>query len=141
MKCSQCGGEKLAKVKFPHEVELMETVVGLAGYSACYDLNNEVHCNTYICLNCGHFEFFNLKLAEQIKQDKKDSQISTVKKQPESAVFFSYICLRQVLSYILLAQSYICLTASYGSILYNNYLNFGIAEISLRDRRNITRSI
>lgn len=71
MKCSQCGCADLVKVKFPQETSLILTAVGLAGETNAYDIKNQVYCNSFICLNCGHFEFFNLSLAEQIKCDKK----------------------------------------------------------------------
>ena len=71
MKCSQCGCEDLVEVDFPQEVRLIEVDSGLAGYSSGYSLKNKVNCNTYICANCGHYEFFNKKLIEQIKNDKK----------------------------------------------------------------------
>ena len=71
MKCSQCGCTDLVKVKFPQETSLILTAVGLAGETNAYDIKNQVYCNSFICLNCGHFEFFNLSLAEQIKYDIK----------------------------------------------------------------------
>ena len=71
MKCSQCGGIELAEVAFPQETSLILTEVGLVGETNAYEIKNHVRCNSYICLNCGHFEFFNLALAEQIKADLK----------------------------------------------------------------------
>ena len=71
MKCSQCGCTDLVEVKFPQETSLILTAVGLAGETNAYDIKNQVYCNSFICLNCGHFEFFNLSLAEQIKCDIK----------------------------------------------------------------------
>ena len=69
MKCTQCGCNNLVKVDFPYETGLIEDVVGLSGYTAQYSIINKADCNSYICTNCGHFEFFNLKLAEKIKHD------------------------------------------------------------------------
>ena len=74
MKCSQCGCADLVEVEFPQEAELIQTRVGLVGYSSFYDIENNVYCNSYICVNCGHFEFFNLELAEQIKLDRKERE-------------------------------------------------------------------
>lgn len=71
MKCSQCGCTDLLEVKFPQETNLILTEVGLAGESNFYGIDNQVNCKSYICLNCGHYEFFNLELAKQIKSDKK----------------------------------------------------------------------
>ena len=73
MKCSQCGCEDLVEVEFPQEVRLIEVDSGLAGYSSGYNLKNKINCSTYICLNCGHYEFFNKKLAEQIKNGRKEA--------------------------------------------------------------------
>ena len=71
MKCSQCGCEDLAKVDFPQKTKLVEIECGLRGYSASYDFQQKTNCDTYICLNCGHYEFFNLKAANQIKRDRE----------------------------------------------------------------------
>ena len=71
MKCSQCGCTDLVEVKFPQEVSLILTAVGLSGETNAYDIKNKVNCKSFICVNCGHFEFFNLSLAEQIKHDIK----------------------------------------------------------------------
>ena len=70
MKCSQCGCNDLVEVDFPHEVNIIQTGVGLNGYSSSYDIEDDVYCDSYVCVNCGHFEFFNLNLAEQIKEDR-----------------------------------------------------------------------
>lgn len=72
MKCSQCGCNDLVEVEFPQETTLIECERGLVGYSSSYDIESEVYCKTYICVNCGHFEFFDLELAEQIKNDRKE---------------------------------------------------------------------
>ena len=71
MKCSQCGCTDLVEVKFPQEVSLILTAVGQSGETNAYDIKNKVNCKSFICVNCGHFEFFNLSLAEQIKHDIK----------------------------------------------------------------------
>ena len=54
MKCSQCGNKNLKKTKFPAYV------------NASIDANAEFHCSldSYICLNCGHYEFFSTKTIE-----------------------------------------------------------------------------
>lgn len=66
IKCTQCGCEDLEEVGFPYEVELDTVAVGLVGESFQYALQNDVYASTYICTKCGHFEFFNPKLAEQV---------------------------------------------------------------------------
>ena len=71
MKCSQCGCQDLIPVDFPQKTNLEEVDCGLAGYSSAYVLKNKINCDSFICINCGHFEFFNLGLAEQIKHDRK----------------------------------------------------------------------
>ena len=86
MKCSQCGCNDLVEVDFPHKIDLKEVGVGLAGYSSSYSIEEELDCNSYVCVNCGHFEFFNLKLAEQIKKDrllkeKTKNDIDKIKKE------------------------------------------------------------
>lgn len=54
MKCSQCGNKNLKKTKFPAYVH------------ASVDANAEFYCSldSYICLNCGHYEFFSTKTIE-----------------------------------------------------------------------------
>lgn len=71
IKCTQCGCEDLEEVGFPYEVELDTVAVGLVGESFQYALQNDVYASTYICTKCGHFEFFNLKLAEQVLKDRE----------------------------------------------------------------------
>ena len=71
MKCSQCGCTDLVEVKFPQEVSLILTAVGLSGETNAYDIKNKVNCKSFICVNWEHFEFFNLSLAEQNKHDIK----------------------------------------------------------------------
>lgn len=71
MKCSQCGCTDLAEVEFPQKTSLILTSVGIAGESNFYEIENRVDCNSYICLNCGHFEFFSSMMAEQIKRERK----------------------------------------------------------------------
>ncbi|HIY99817.1 MAG TPA: hypothetical protein H9676_03850 [Firmicutes bacterium] len=71
MKCSQCGCADLVEVEFPQKTSLILTSVGIAGESNFYEIENRVDCNSYICLNCGHFEFFSSMMAEQIKTERK----------------------------------------------------------------------
>lgn len=71
MKCSLCGCEDLVEVEFPQEAQLIEVAVGIAGESSFYDIKNNTYCNSYICVNCGHFEFFNIELAKRIMLDRK----------------------------------------------------------------------
>lgn len=71
IKCTQCGCEDLEEVGFPYEVELDTVAVGLVGESFQYALQNDVYASTYICTKCGHFEFFNPKLAEQVLKDRE----------------------------------------------------------------------
>ena len=71
MKCSQCGCTDLVGVKFPQEVSLILTAIGISGETNAYDIRNKVHCDTFICINCGHFEFFNLSLSKQIVDKRK----------------------------------------------------------------------
>ena len=59
MQCTQCGCNDLEEVDFPYESELVTTAIGLVGESFQYDLDARVYAKTFICTQCGHFEFFN----------------------------------------------------------------------------------
>lgn len=72
MKCTQCGCEDLEEVDFPYEAKLIETDCGISPEAAHYELENELYTSTYICTRCGHFEFFNPKLAQLILEDRKE---------------------------------------------------------------------
>lgn len=75
MKCTQCGCEDLKEVDFPYQVNLIMTACGCALEAAYYDLKQTSDATTYICTKCGHFEFFNLKLANIILQERKRKEI------------------------------------------------------------------
>lgn len=70
MKCTQCGGNDLEEVDFPYEAKLDEVATGIAGESSFYKLHEEVYTKSYICTKCGHFEFFNPKLAELVLEER-----------------------------------------------------------------------
>ncbi len=82
MKCTQCGCTDLEEVDFPYQAKLIMTACGLAGESNDYDLDEESSATTYICTNCGHFEFFNQDLANKIlkKRTKKLEILSEINK-------------------------------------------------------------
>lgn len=71
MKCTQCGSEDLVQADFPQNAYLITTEIGLSGYSNSYSIVSDICCDSYICVNCGHYEFFNSKLIEKIKSDRK----------------------------------------------------------------------
>ena len=71
MKCTQCGCNDLEEVDFPYESKLITTDIGLVGESFQYDLDASVYAKTYICTRCGHFEFFNLELAELVLEERE----------------------------------------------------------------------
>lgn len=71
IKCTQCGCEYLEEVEFPYEAKLNTVAVGLSGESFQYALDNNVYAITYICTRCGHFEFFNPRLAELVLKDRE----------------------------------------------------------------------
>ncbi len=73
MKCTQCGCTDLEEVDFPYETKLVMTACGIAGEATFYDLDEELYATTYICTKCGHFEFFNPKLAELIIEERKEN--------------------------------------------------------------------
>ena len=72
MKCTQCGCEDLEEVDFPYEATLIMTEMGLRGEATFYDLENNVYTSTYICTRCGHFEFFNPKLAQLVLEERQE---------------------------------------------------------------------
>ena len=74
MQCTQCGCVDLIKVKFPYNTSLILTDVGLYGETNVYDIKNKENCKSFICLNCGHFEFFNLSMAKQLRLDIKKKE-------------------------------------------------------------------
>ena len=71
IKCTNCGCNDLEEVDFPYKAKLIQTAIGLAGESSEYDLEEEFHTTTYICTKCGHFEFFNPKLAKLILEERE----------------------------------------------------------------------
>ena len=86
MKCSQCGCEDLEKVNFPYKAILDEVATGISGESSFYDLREKTTADTYICTNCGHFEFFNSKLAKSVlekraKNAKTQGEIDVLNKK------------------------------------------------------------
>lgn len=86
MKCTQCGCTDLEEVDFPYEAKLVMTACGIVGEATFYDLDEESYATSYICTKCGHFEFFNPKLAELIIKERNDnaksqSEIGKIKKQ------------------------------------------------------------
>ena len=56
----------MEKVDFPYHANLIMTRCGLVGEASFYDLEEEFEGESYICTKCGHFEFFNKKLADSI---------------------------------------------------------------------------
>lgn len=67
IKCTQCGSDDLKETGFPYEVNLVMTECGIAGESSFYALDKKALTKTYICTQCGHFEFFSKELANSIK--------------------------------------------------------------------------
>ena len=79
IKCSQCGCNDLEEVDFPYEAKLDEVATGIAGESYVYKLHENVYTRSYICTNCGHFEFFNPELAKLVLQER-DKRVTIQKK-------------------------------------------------------------
>lgn len=75
IKCTNCGCKDLEEVDFPYEAKLIQTAIGIAGESSEYDLEEEFYTTTYICTECGHFEFFNPELAKLILEERKKNAI------------------------------------------------------------------
>ena len=71
MKCTQCGCEDLVEVGFPYETSLNMIDCGIRGEAAYYELEYEAYASTYICIRCGHFEFFNPELAQRILEKRQ----------------------------------------------------------------------
>lgn len=71
IKCSQCGSNDLEEVDFPYEAKLKEVETGIAGEASFYAMHEEVYAKTYICTQCGHFEFFNSELAKLILGERE----------------------------------------------------------------------
>ncbi len=99
IKCTQCGREDLVEVNFPMEVGfnndgyesvktnnpynpyerkfverepvLQQTQYDGDGGAVTFKLENQYFCQTFICTECGHFEFFSKELTEVIKEDRK----------------------------------------------------------------------
>lgn len=71
MKCTQCGCNDLVEVDFPYETELITTSIGILGESFQYDLGTSVYAKTYICTQCGHFEFFSPELAKRVLEKRE----------------------------------------------------------------------
>ena len=63
IKCTQCGCTDLVKTFWPHEYELECVHEGLSPEASLYAMNETEYAEVYICTQCGHFEFFNKKLA------------------------------------------------------------------------------
>lgn len=55
MKCSNCGSDEFVETPFPIDFVLTEGKV------------TSVNLKTYICLNCGHYEFFCKEVADELK--------------------------------------------------------------------------
>lgn len=55
MKCSNCGSDEFVETPFPIDFVLTEGKV------------KSVNLKTYICLNCGHYEFFCKEVADELK--------------------------------------------------------------------------
>lgn len=79
IKCSQCGCTDLEKVDFPYEAILHKVQTGLTGYSFIYDLEENIYTDTYICTQCGHFEFFNSEVAKDVL--KKRAKIEEIQEE------------------------------------------------------------
>ena len=79
IKCSQCGCTDLEKVDFPYEAILREVGIGIVGESFIYDLDEHIYTDSYICTQCGHFEFFNSQIAEDVL--KKRAKIEKIQKE------------------------------------------------------------
>ena len=78
MKCSSCGCTDLEKVDFPYEAKLIQTAVGIYGETDSYDLEETFYTDTFICTHCGHFEFFNQKLAQIVLEERKKTNTDSV---------------------------------------------------------------
>lgn len=72
IKCTHCGYNDLEEVDFPYKAKLIQTAIGIAGESSEYNLEEEYYTTTYICTKCGHFEFFNPKLAKLILEEREE---------------------------------------------------------------------
>ena len=102
IKCTNCGCKDLEEVDFPYEAKLIQTAIGIAGESSAYDLEEEFYTTTYICTECGHFEFFNPELAKLILEERKknakieneiteiDNQILTNEKELQHIICVTY---------------------------------------------------
>lgn len=55
MKCSNCGSEDLMETSFPMDFVFTEGGV------------RQVNFKTYICIHCGHYEFFSKEVADRLK--------------------------------------------------------------------------
>lgn len=55
MKCSNCGSDEFVETPFPIDFVFTEGKV------------TSVNLKTYICLNCGHYEFFCKEVADELK--------------------------------------------------------------------------
>ena len=130
MKCTQCGCTDLNEVNFPMEVGfnndgyenvkidnpyrpyeqkfvrrepiLRQTQYDGDGGAVTFELENQYFCKTYICTQCGHFEFFNKKLAEQILANRQATEeiskkISDVDKQIEKLNDKNFKCENEIL--------------------------------------------
>lgn len=86
MKCTQCGCEDLEDVNFPYQAKLIMTKCGIVGEATFYDLKEEFYTKSYICIKCGHFEFFNTELVKVIlekrsKEARKRARIKEIESQ------------------------------------------------------------